>query len=340
MEDNELTDEEEEQIAIYKNNMETERTKLNLQIDTVLARLEAQNETENVIKLTSQKEALNNSIDNLYNNIDIACTDRKFTNMEMATVISYFSTVGNKINETNNMINEFIFLESGGKLIEKLSKVEQTVNSWGVRIIENGKTLTELKLTDEEFEVSIGKKADETNIISMINASSEGIKIQGSKVNVIGYVTFSDLSSEGQTIISGSNITTGTINAELANIININASNITTGTLSGDYIKGGTIAGSLFKTHARTEQGGVEILEDSLQIGYTTFHYADNRFKIEGEANMSISSKEDIHIMAGINQNGTTSGTGEVYVYDILRVSERLFVNGVEITGKSVAVFG
>jgi hypothetical protein len=144
----------------------------------------------------------------------------------------------------------------------------------------------------------------------MINASSEGIQIQGSKVNITGYVTFSNLSSEGQTVINGSNIS------------------------------GGTIVGTLFKTHTRTSQGGVEILEDSLNIGYTTFHYADSRFKIEGEANMSISSKEDIHIMAGINQNGTTSGTGEVYVYDILRVSERLFVKGVEITGKSVAVFG
>ena len=103
--------------------MEVERAKLNLQIDNVIARLTEQNETDEITRLTTQKNLLNDSIDNLYTNIDTACTDKKFTNIEMVTITSYFSTVGNKINETNSMIDEFIFLESGGKLIEELARL-------------------------------------------------------------------------------------------------------------------------------------------------------------------------------------------------------------------------
>ena len=128
MKDNVLTDEEISLIETYKNNTEIERMALNSQIDKVILRLEMQGELENVEKLRTQKTLLNDAIDNLYSNIDIACTDKRFTNMEMATIISYFSTVGNKINETNSMINEFIFLESGGKLIEELARLTISQN--------------------------------------------------------------------------------------------------------------------------------------------------------------------------------------------------------------------
>ena len=42
--------------------------------------------------------------------------------------------------------------------------------------------------------------------------SPETIKINASKINISGFVTFSDLSTSGYTTINGSNITTGTIN--------------------------------------------------------------------------------------------------------------------------------
>ena len=108
-----------------------------------------------------------------------------------------------------NMVKEEFYTK--GETVSKMSLVEQTVDSWGVRIIENEKDISSLKLTSDEFEVAIGNKADSSNIISMINASTEGITISSSKVAISGYVTFSDLYSSGTTIINGDNITTGTI---------------------------------------------------------------------------------------------------------------------------------
>lgn len=108
-----------------------------------------------------------------------------------------------------NMIKEEFYTK--GETISKMSLVEQTIDSWGVRIVENEKDISSLKLTSDEFEVAIGSKADSGNIISMINASTEGITISSSKVGIVGYVTFSDLYSSGTTVINGDNITTGKI---------------------------------------------------------------------------------------------------------------------------------
>ena len=50
-----------------------------------------------------------------------------------------------------------------------------------------------------------------SEVISMINQSPESIQISASKIAITGFVTFSDLSTAGQTTINGANITTGSI---------------------------------------------------------------------------------------------------------------------------------
>ena len=60
----------------------------------------------------------------------------------------------------------------------------------------------------------MSKKVGDDEIISKINQSPESITIQANKVNLTGYVTFTNLSTSGQTSINGGNITTGTISAD------------------------------------------------------------------------------------------------------------------------------
>ena len=93
-------------------------------------------------------------------------------------------------------------------------------------------------------------------IIGLINnrdGTSTGL-IDATNINLRGYVTLTNLATDGQTTINGSNITTGTIDANRVNVVNLNANNITSGTIScnrlsggminGQYIYGGTINGS------------------------------------------------------------------------------------------------
>lgn len=60
-------------------------------------------------------------------------------------------------------------------------------------------------------------------------------------VNFNSRVTFTDLSTAGNTTIDGGNITTGTIDASAVNVTNLDASNITAGTMSANKISGGTL---------------------------------------------------------------------------------------------------
>lgn len=102
----------------------------------------------------------------------------------------------------------------------------------------------------------ISKKVGDNEIISKINQTAESIQIQASRVDLAGYVTFTNLSTSGQTTIDGGNITTGTIDASTVTVNNINASNISSGTLSADRIAAGSLAIGKLDTSAQNTING------------------------------------------------------------------------------------
>ena len=74
-------------------------------------------------------------------------------------------------------------------------------------------------------------------IASLINQTATTIKLSASKINLDGYVTFTNLSSAGGTAIDGANITTGTINAN-----RIVAGYLVAGSIGGWSINNSTIS--------------------------------------------------------------------------------------------------
>ena len=149
-----------------------------------------------------------------------------------------YTAEGNEKREQNFGLNtEIINLKRRAAIIKKnvdevsvgLSDLEQNVN-------------TSLEITHGE----IALKVDKAGVIGAINLSHEEAKISASKINLYGYVTVNDLAGEGSTIINGSNITTGTIDASVVNVINLNADNITSGTIVADSVKSNWVyAGSI-----------------------------------------------------------------------------------------------
>lgn len=123
MEDNRLSDVEEEAISSYKEGIINGRLNLISQLDILISALEANGQTDKSIALTTQRDLLYSSVDNLINTIDNACTDKVFTNNEMAAVISYFANVNSKINETKNLVDEYMFVSIGGNLTEQLTSL-------------------------------------------------------------------------------------------------------------------------------------------------------------------------------------------------------------------------
>ena len=89
------------------------------------------------------------------------------------------------------------------------------------------------QVTDPETGTSYNR-VDSASIVAAINNGESTIRIQADKVNLSGYVTISSLGAGGSTIVDGSRIKTGTLDAKA----------IKAGTLSADYISGGTINAS------------------------------------------------------------------------------------------------
>lgn len=70
---------------------------------------------------------------------------------------------------------------------------------------------SEITQTANQINLEVSKKVGKDEVISRINQSAEAITIQAKKVNLNGYVTLTNLSTEGQTSINGGNLKTGVI---------------------------------------------------------------------------------------------------------------------------------
>ena len=143
MQDNKLSDTESSKIESYKTDLIEKRDSLNTRIDEVIAFLNSQNKTTEAKQLQTQKESLNTSVSSLLSNIATICADKTFTNTEMTTMVSQFANVNTKINETNNLIDNYIFLEIGGSLVEEISKL----------VISQGEIKTTVSKTESDVDI-------------------------------------------------------------------------------------------------------------------------------------------------------------------------------------------
>ncbi|MCY7947016.1 hypothetical protein P8891_05955 [Bacillus atrophaeus] len=85
---------------------------------------------------------------------------------------------------------------------------------------------TQIKQTADEVSVNVVKKG---NVLSSINASQEGVKISGDKVDIEGIVTFSSLDSATQNKINGIESTANEAKSSI-NDLSIGAMNLVMGT--------------------------------------------------------------------------------------------------------------
>ncbi len=86
----------------------------------------------------------------------------------------------------------------------------------------------------------IDLKVSNTDIINRINLSTEGILIQANRLTLSGLVTFSNLSTAGQTTINGGNIMAGTITA----LGNVTAGSFNIGSGAFQVTSGGVLTAS------------------------------------------------------------------------------------------------
>ena len=204
---NEVSSEEQVKIKTQLEILKNNKIILEGYVNTVRLIAESNNQTQDVVALDSAKKSLQIAHDNLHNNVTNAIIDNIITPTENTIIIDSFAKYNLKINELKNTCDDIIFLGVGGVITEELANIS---------------------IKSNEINLSVSKKVDSNSIISAINLSPESIKISSSKINITGFVTFSDLSTPGSTTISGSNITTGYVKGN-----RIDAKNLTVQTDSG-----------------------------------------------------------------------------------------------------------
>lgn len=169
-----------------------------------------------------------------------------------------------------------------GTMNEQIATLSTTVSGISAKV-ENAVSISTFEQTAREINASIRSKVDSDKIISKINLSEEGARINGEKIELEGLVRFSSLDeglqkelteasskaddakaktdglARGTTVIDGGCIETGSVNADLittgtldarkVNVINVKAAsvdaeNITGTTIRGKKIVGGSIEGT------------------------------------------------------------------------------------------------
>ena len=103
------------------------------------------------------------------------------------------------------------FLENEIKLT-----VTETVYDKNMQAIEEWQS--EYSQTARNIQTTLSKKVGNDEIISRINQTAEKITIDANKIDLKGYVTFSNLANSGQTVIDGGNISTSNLSAISSNL--------------------------------------------------------------------------------------------------------------------------
>lgn len=186
--------------------------------------------------------------------IDTAVTTvKKYTDGTVAEELSSYSTTAQMNAAITAKANEITT-----SVAKTYSTKTELSNARGrITTLETWKSTAEQKITDDAiistvtksttYMNDLGEKVSANEIASSINQTAQSVLIDAAKINLAGYVTITDLLSEGATVINGANITTGKIKADYIDVDDLFARDITaTGTITGAELIGasGSLSGT------------------------------------------------------------------------------------------------
>ncbi|UYL94199.1 tail fiber protein [Geobacillus phage vB_GthS_PT9.1] len=156
-------------------------------------------------------------------------------------------------------------------------------------------SIAESSITQLADEIEL--RVEKNGVISAINQTAEQIKIQASKVDLSGYVTFTNLSTPGQTTIDGGNIKANSVTANKLNVSSLSAISANLGTVTAGTITGVTINGSTINSQLDARN-------------YTTI--ANNRIHSEGEWNDTVYGLGNMYGIFDVNNGNISLEVGQV----------------------------
>jgi len=156
-----------------------------------------------------------------------------------------------------------------------------------------------------QLDSAINLRVESSKVISQINISTEGILLQGKRIQLDGDVTMTTafINNIKAINISADRITTGTLNASVVNLINMNASKIVTGTITGANSAWNLNTGSMNFSNPSTgdnlifDQGEIEF-QNSGQTRYLRYN-AEGLQLVPGSGNTGTSKNTSLYLVGG-----------------------------------------
>lgn len=179
------------------------------------------------------------------------------------------------------------------EIIDRIDKVKINIDN------EIGEIKLTVKDEVEGLESQIKQTADEINFkVSDLNGKYTELKQTVDGIDITGMVTFNDLKNAGATVINGSNITTGTINANL----------IKAGKLSGI-----TIESNSNGVRSTMESDGIKFYSSSRQCGNISFDSNGAGTAEEAKDRLWIRSQNNYALKLEAINNAVSIGCGNNY---------------------------
>jgi hypothetical protein len=135
----------------------------------------------------------------------------------------YASNLNNSLNSSFSVKLDSITSEVNNLDKELSSRIEQTESSISSTVTEQGRVITEIKQDLDGIDLVYNSEngtasitIGDITVTDLVNGEYVTRTVAG--IDLTGYVTFHSLETAGATTINGSNITTGTINADRINM--------------------------------------------------------------------------------------------------------------------------
>lgn len=121
--DNEISEDEKIEIQAQIDILNDRKLKVADQVDRVILLMESEGNLPEVTRLTSQKEAFINAVNNVVSLVNTAISDSIIVPTEITVVTSAFGKANVEVNTLKNTIDEIIFLGTGGVITEELARI-------------------------------------------------------------------------------------------------------------------------------------------------------------------------------------------------------------------------
>lgn len=251
---------------------------------------------DNLLLLGNDREEYLESIFEHINGLEYYLNDYESIGICYLDLLDYYNVSVQGNNYKCLLVNDEITINSG--ISEKIytEAPKETVTDYTTA----GKTDKEVSFIVDKQKASINAKVSKGDVINEINLDESGATIQANKVNLVGYVTATDLAGSGTTVINGANISTGSINCDRLN----------GGTINGQTISGGSITGTSITSNSGSI-GGWTIENNGLSN--------NSGFYVKNTGLTNVYVLADIFICSLILQGYVTisSGTPEFRHYDL-----------------------